>query len=805
MLSIRGKIFLGCLGLTLVTLLVGLLSQTAQTSLGNTALGLYDNGFVPMSDMRSAQAIVLGVSRDASVAGKGNAVPIDQLQSVLDALDVARERAMSPRGEAAAKDLYAAVSDLQVSFKNLQRPSRQQFEMVEQRFDDAVRIYTSDGFRLRESVVAKLRETRYQTEAAMAASVVTAVFITLVLSRSIVPSIRHAVSIATAIAGGSLDNRIERHGPSETGVLLDALASMQDNIAEKIARIETLMTRQASSHAAEIASQHARFEAALDNMRHGLCMFDPEGRLLVYNQRFIQMFALPEDAGAIARLFQRLDLDNAQPVDAPRDSWRRELSLDDGRAIEMSSEAMSKGGHVVTFEDVTERHQAQARLLHAARHDALTGLPNRVLFREDLEEAVRLTRSEGLLAVLCLDLDRFKTVNDTLGHPVGDALLREAAARLVATTRPADRIARLGGDEFAVIRLSTQEEPPGDQARHLAERLIRVLAEPFRIDGQHIAIGVSIGIAESIAGSASPDTLLKNADLALYLAKAGGRGIYRVFEHEMDARMQARRLLELDLRDAIAGQKFALFYQPLLETATGRVVAFEALLRWHHPQRGFVSPAEFIPLAEETGLITELGLWVIQAACREATAWPPDIKVAVNLSPLQFRCPTLLFDIALALQRFGLPGNRLDVEITESLMLEDGQETLARLHDLRSLGIGISMDDFGTGYSSLSYLRRFPFDKIKIDQSFIRNMVADDDGYAIVEAFVRLGRALRMQVVAEGVETREQLQLLRRAGCQQVQGYLFSRPQPIAQLASLIGDLAVPSFALFGEGEEHHA
>jgi diguanylate cyclase (GGDEF)-like protein len=407
--------------------------------------------------------------------------------------------------------------------------------------------------------------------------------------------------------------------------------------------------------------------------------------------------------------------------------------------------------------------------------------------------------------VLCLDLDRFKTVNDTLGHPVGDALLKEAAARLVATTRATDKVARLGGDEFAVIRLPRQDEPAGEHARGLAERLIKVLAEPFKIDGQHIAIGVSIGIAESPAGSASPDTLLKNADLALYLAKSDGRGIYRVFEREMDAQIQAKRLLELDLRNAIAEQQFQLFYQPLLETATGRVVAFEALLRWHHPQRGFVSPAAFIPLAEETGLITELGLWVIKAACRDATTWPVDIKVAVDLSPLQFRCPTLLFDIALAMQRFGLAGNRLDIEITESLMLEDSVETLARLHELRSLGVGISMDDFGTGYSSLSYLRRFPFDKIKIDQSFIRNMVTDADGYAIVEAFVSLGRALHTQVVAEGIETREQLKLLRDAGCQQVQGYLFSHPQPVAELASLIERFAAPSPLLFGDEEAHHA
>ena len=783
MMSIRTKIFFGCISLTLVTVVVGLLLQNAQTALGNTALGIYDNGFIPMSYMRSAQAIVLGVSRDLAVGDKSDAVFIEQLQSVLDALEVAGERAMSPRGEAAARALTASVSSLQAGFQAGDAPSRAQFMAVEQQFDAAVQIYAADGFRLRRSVEAIVQATAVRTYLAMAASVVTALVITLLLSRAIVPSIRHAVRIATSIASGRLDNQIERRRPSETGVLLDALATMQASIAEKIAFIETLMARQASSHAAEIALQHTRFEAALDNLTLGLCMFDAEGHLLVHNRRFVEMFAGDADDGDIAGLTRRLAASGPDTAGRQAGSHSHVQSLDDGRIIAVSEQAMPGGGRVVTYEDITERHLAEARLSHMARHDALTGLPNRVLFREQLESSVSEVGEGSLLAVLCLDLDRFKTVNDTLGHPVGDALLREAAVRLREAIPPGDTVVRLGGDEFAVIH---HADPPGPDTPVLAERLIEVLAVPFQIGEHRIAIGVSIGIAECGGGLESPDSLLKNADLALYQAKAAGRGTFRFFERHMDARMQARRLLELDLRTAIAEERFELFYQPLINIQAGGVVSFEALLRWHHPTRGLVSPADFIPLAEETGLIIELGRWVIDTACRDAAAWPEDVNIAINLSPLQFRGPSLVADVAAALDRSGLPGHRLDLEITESLMLLDSDETLASLHALRARGIRISMDDFGTGYSSLSYLRRFEFDKIKIDQSFIRNMDAGSDGHAIVEAFIALGQSLRMKVVAEGVETEAQLELLRRAGCEEVQGYLFSRPQPVAAVEPLI-------------------
>ena len=783
LMSIRTKIFLGCISLTLVTVVVGMLLQNSQQTLGDNALGIYDNGFVPMSYMRSAQSIVLGISGELADADKSDAVFIEQLQSVLDALDVARERAMSPRGAEAAKNLYAAVSALQAAFKEEVRPSHQEFTAVEHQFETAVQIYAADGFRLRQSVQAIVLRTRTQTYVAMIASVVTAVIITLLLSNAIVPSIRHAVRIASSIAAGRLDNHIDRKKPSETGVLLDALAAMQQSIADKIAHIESLRAQQASSHAAEIALQNARFEAALDHLTLGLCMFDTEGRLVVHNRRFGEMFSAGGDADDIAGVARRLQSGRAErQSDAPAShAWHQ--ALDDGRIIAISEESMAGGGRVVTYEDITERHRAQTRLSHMARHDALTGLPNRVMFREHLENGILRTRAGGTLTLLCLDLDRFKTVNDTLGHLVGDVLLQEASRRLLEESRAAEMVARLGGDEFAVIHYAAQSEPAVDR---LAERLIDVLAAPFDIEGHDISIGVSIGITQSTSGLETPEYLLKNADLSLYQAKAEGRGTFRFFEPRMDAQIQAKRLLELDLRTAMAERQFELFYQPLLDVRTGRVVSFEALLRWHHPERGLVPPSEFIALAEETGLIAALGLWVIDTACREAREWPSDIKVAVNLSPLQFRSSTLVADITAALERSGLPGSRLDVEITESLQLLDNAETLAMLHAMQAVGICVSMDDFGTGYSSLSYLRRFPFDKIKIDQTFIRTMDEGSEGHAIVEAFITLGRALKKNVVAEGVETSEQFELLREAGCQEVQGYLFSKPRPEGAVKSLI-------------------
>jgi diguanylate cyclase (GGDEF)-like protein len=443
-------------------------------------------------------------------------------------------------------------------------------------------------------------------------------------------------------------------------------------------------------------------------------------------------------------------------------------------------------GWLATFEDITERRRTEARMAHLAHHDALTDLPNRVLFRKRLEDALTSARRGEGLALLCLDLDQFKAVNDTLGHPVGDLLLRAVAVRLVERTRETDIVARLGGDEFAVVQsIDRPSEPAG-----LADRLIEMFDTPFEVAGHQIVIGTSIGIAFAPQDGVDGDELLKKADLALYRAKVDGRGICRLFHAEMDAEMQARRLLELDLRKALRARQFELFYQPVVDLHAGAVAGFEALLRWRHPERGLVSPASFIPLAEEIGLIVQIGEWVLREACATAASWPGDIRVAVNLSAAQFKSPDLVATVSEALRDAGLPPDRLELEITETVMLQDTDATMATLHQLRALRAGIAMDDFGTGYSSLSYLRRFPFDRIKIDQSFVRELSSKRDCGAIVRAVAALSRELGMATTAEGVETREQLALLTSAGCTEVQGYLFSPAVPSGEVAGLLGAIA---------------
>ena len=432
-------------------------------------------------------------------------------------------------------------------------------------------------------------------------------------------------------------------------------------------------------------------------------------------------------------------------------------------------------------EQTIERLRAEAKISHMAHFDELTNLPNRASFQAEIERALQAGRES--MAVFCLDLDRFKAVNDTLGHHAGDTLLQIVGTRLAACGCDGIFVARIGGDEFAVVQ-TLGEQPVA--ATSLAERIIELLSAPYDLDGQHVVIGVSIGIALAPNDSVDAEELVKNADLALYRAKADGRGIQRFFEREMDRQMQARRKLELDLRSAVVNNELELFYQPLVDLQSDRICGFEALLRWHHPQRGLVPPNEFIPLAEETGEIEAIGAWVLKTACREAANWPKDIKVAVNLSPVQFRSGTLALHVVSALAASGISPGRLELEITESVMLQDTQGTLKSLHELRATGVRISMDDFGTGYSSLSYLRKFPFDKIKIDQSFVRDLSDTNDAAAIIKAVMDLGSGLGMATTAEGVETEAQLLHLRQQGCDEVQGYLISPPRPAAMVASML-------------------
>lgn len=457
--------------------------------------------------------------------------------------------------------------------------------------------------------------------------------------------------------------------------------------------------------------------------------------------------------------------------------------LPDGRVFDFSSRSLQDGRVVVALVDVSRYvHDAER-----ATRDALTGLLNRASFHELLREKLALAeRTDEAIAVLFIDLDRFKSVNDTLGHPIGDGLLAKVGERLRSMSRETDFVARLGGDEFAILQTG------GDQplaAQAMATRLVDLIGRTYVVDGHMLNIGASVGIALAPGDGSDPDTLLKRADLALYKSKVDGRGTFRFFEGEMDARMQARRAMEINIRKAMALKELELVYQPQVHLQTNDVVGFEALLRWNSAERGIVSPADFIPLAEEIGLIVPIGDWVLRTACHEAASWPKPVSIAVNLSPVQFRNAKLIESVVSALASSGLDPTRLELEITEGALLENTDRVLLALNALRDLGVRISMDDFGTGYSSLSYLQKFPFDKIKIDQSFVRGNT--DDSNAIVRAVAGLGASLGIKTTAEGVETVEQLNRIRAQGCHEVQGYFTGRPMAGTAAASLLN--AIPS------------
>jgi len=574
--------------------------------------------------------------------------------------------------------------------------------------------------------------------------------------------------------------------------MMDITLSIRDIILQALT-----MTRKEAALAARFQEQANRFDIALNNMSHGLCMLDQHDRLQVWNERFLELLHLQKAPIRVGMRIAQLARHSARAGNQRARNVKRAMSdlvrglredkqgqfhttLDGDRVLAVSRRMMADGGSVVILEDVTERKRAQERITHLAKFDELTGLANRTQFRERISGMLEnVYERQSPLTVHLIDLDRFKTINDTLGHPIGDKLLKEVAFRLSAVIKPGDMITRFGGDEFVVLQTITERR---QDAEWLAKRIARTLKEPFEIDGHRIDIGASIGIAMAPIDGVNVDELLKKADMALYAAKNGGGGGHRFFAMDMEEAVQQRRALELDLREALALRQFELNYQPLVDLHTGRVTTCEALMRWKHPIRGNVPPSVFIPVAEETGLIIAIGEWALQRACTEAATWPHGVKVAVNLSPVQFRDRGLALQVVTALAKSGLTPQRLELEVTERLLLEDNDGTLAIMQQLNNLGVGLSLDDFGTGYSSLNYLRKFPFHKIKIDQSFISD-IGDERGVkAIISAVASLGAGLDKTVVAEGIETEEQMKLVVANGCHEGQGYLFGRPMTSAAL-----------------------
>jgi len=609
--------------------------------------------------------------------------------------------------------------------------------------------------------------------------------------------------LAATIAGVALSVL----GMSLVGVLADRRLALRTHRFEEIINQLSLARQQVEASQRELQEQKLRLDTAINHMGEGLCMFDAEKRLVVCNERYANMYRLPPELlrpGTLHRdiithrivngilkgetsdsaATQRLATLNALPANEINS---RVDELADGRLICVTRQPMIGGGWVATHLDVTEQRRSEAKITHMAQHDALTDLPNRVLLKERMAQALSATGQGGpSLAVLMLDLDRFKDINDTLGHPAGDALLQAVAARLRRCVSETALIARLGGDEFAVIDFVT--DPVAD-AGQLAEKIRTALSEAVDLGHHRVITTTSIGIAIAPRDGADSNEILRSADLALYSAKSRGRGSYRFFEPELDQLLQARRGLERDMRHALLNGEFELHYQPFINVASGETSGFEALLRWNHPQRGMIPPAKFIPLAEETGLIVPLGEWVLRTACAEAAKWPGDLKIAVNLSPAQFRSHELVPVVMRALASAGIAPQRLELEVTETAIIHDSEAVFTALGQLHDLGVRIALDDFGTGYSSLSFLQRFPFDKVKIDRSFVSELsAATDESRRIARAVVRFAVSLGKTTTAEGVETREQFDILRDDACAVVQGFHFSPPVQGAKVAQMIGE-----------------
>jgi diguanylate cyclase (GGDEF)-like protein len=559
----------------------------------------------------------------------------------------------------------------------------------------------------------------------------------------------------------------------------------------------------ASASEATALEKSRELEITLEHMGEGLMMVDGDRKVAVINHRAIELLGLPPDfihgqrpfADVMSCLWAQGDFGHDGEALDPKvrefvkagglgEIGLYERTRPDGTTLEVCSVPLAGGGFVRTFTDVTLRKDSEARIAHMARHDELTGLANRVLFRERIELAIaRARRTDERFAVLLLDLDRFKGVNDTMGHPAGDALLKMTAQRLCRTVRETDTVARLGGDEFAIVQTLIDSRT---DVERLCARILDAIKEPFEIGGHGVDIGTSIGISVAPDDGLEAEDLLKNADIALYAVKTGGRGNWRFFAPAMEAQAQARSALEQDLRHALPAGDLDVVYQPTIDLDSNEISGLEALLRWNHPRRGLIMPAEFIPVAEDTGLISEIGEWVLNTACAEAAKWPASVRIAVNLSPVQFKDHGLVDTVKTALAASGLPAGRLELEITETVVLQENESNRVTLQEMRALGVTIALDDFGIGYSSLSYLRAFPFSKIKIDQSFVRELGENSESAPIVRTIADLGRSLGVPTIAEGVETPAQLRLVRAAGCKEAQGFLFGRPVPAADVPAMI-------------------
>jgi diguanylate cyclase (GGDEF)-like protein len=726
------------IGLLLVNLGVGLFARQQQHAIIDHAINVYDTAFISTNYVHLAQT-----SFQHYVDDRIRAMGSDQiskanelLEKVLEEMDVAIERSSSPQSRARGQEIRSNIAALPSISTDAQELADRTAN-IQQQMEQLGARNSAVGLKARDDI----EESSFTSDLLLLASIVTSIM----------------------LAGLALL------------MLHRMIASM----------------KQRSS---------AQLSAALEGMPQGLIMFDGDLRLIVCNGFYAAMYGLrtehTQPGTPLRTILEHQVETGAFPVDG--DNFLQEMlasaakpvlgaveqQLRDGRIISVINAPLSTGGGVTIHMDVTEKRNSEKQIAFLAHHDALTGLPNRVQLREHIGSRLKHVEHGESFALLCLDLDHFKDINDTLGHFVGDSLLCAVSGRLLQLVRDTDLVSRTGGDEFSIVQSGTKQTIAAAAA--LAARVVEALSVPFDLGEHHVVIGASVGIAIAPDDGDDADRLLKNADMALYQSKDDGRGRFHFFKSEMDDEAQARRILELELRKAVSAGEFEVFYQPIVNLEHDEISGFEALLRWNHPTRALVPPDTFIPLAEETGLIVAIGEWVIRQACLEAMKWPSDLRVAVNVSPVQVRSKSLVSAVMSALATTGLRSDRLEVEITEAVLMYDDEATLAVLHQLRGLGVRISMDDFGTGYSSLSYLRSFPFDKIKIDRSFVRDLIEKPDSIAIIRAVTGLGHSFGMTTTAEGVETQGQLDQMRAEGCTEVQGYFYSKPRPAGEIAQLI-------------------
>ncbi|HEY9057474.1 MAG TPA: EAL domain-containing protein [Aurantimonas sp.] len=792
-MSINLRLLVGSFIFALLTLVFAAFSYDSQLVSLDLARKLYEGGSAPLSRLEIAKEKTAEIqSRFSSAAGESIENDEDRLQgeragevmlaasSILSDIRQVLSADVSADLRRAVGALRYPLSRIEVSEGNLSRGAvRREFAALWLGLEGAVTVARADLTALRAQTSKEIERARTRNGIALVAVFCALFGFAMFLSRSIGGVLREMGRRARELASGAPTERIVPKGPREVREVNLALEEMGARCRE----IETTMMSEADMMAVRLNRQESQLGAALDNMTQALCMLDGQKRLVLCNQVFSRHFG-EVAPGTPARAF----LTDPSLILPLRENETATDLLEVGGAImEVKRRGMSAKGLLITFEDITEKQRISRRLEHVAGHDGLTDLPNRKNFAEVLDGL--LSKGRGLV-VAVVDIRGFKSINDTHGHPVGDALLKECSNRLVRISGARATVSRLGGNEFAIALPGVRGTGDADL---FAASLVASFQSPFDVEDRRIeargSVGtVYIGTGQRLAGP-SADIVLQNCDLALYQAKQEAGSAYRRFRPAMREKLQRRREMELDLQTALDEGQFELYYQPFVDTDRKRVSGFEALLRWQHPKRGMVSPSIFIPLAEETGLIERLGKWALETACNEAAKWPEDLTISVNLSAVQFKSPTLVDDVRGALAASGLQPRRLQIEVTESLFLDEGDRVLSILKEFRRLGLTISMDDFGTGYSSLGYLSRFPFDKIKIDQSFVRDM-ARAENIAIVRSIIGLSRALNMSVIAEGIETPEQMQILYGEGCREMQGYFFSKPRPSSDLAKILMEVA---------------